>query len=269
MMKRVWSIGILFLALLPVKVWAFGGCESDCTKCHTLTAEEAQKILVKLGATEARPLEIRMSPVKGLWEVAIEDQGQRAIMYVGFSKRQVIAGPVFEVETGLNKTQESFEKMGAQPARYVDFPKIPLDPALVLGDRGAPYKVVVFTDPDCPFCAKAHEEMKKVVAGRKDIAFFLKLMPLTVHPDAFWKSQSILCGKSLHRLEDNFEKKDIPKPECDNKPEVEANIRLAQELGITGTPTLVLPDGLIITGVKDANTLVDLITNPPKKGDSK
>jgi thiol:disulfide interchange protein DsbC len=268
-MKRVWIIGILSLALLPMKVWAFGGCEEDCTKCHSLTAEESQKILGKLGAAEAKALEIRISPVKGLWEVVIEDKGQRGIMYVGFSKRHVIAGPIFDVDAGLNKTQESFEKMGEQPARYVDFSKIPPDPALVLGDTGARYKVAVFTDPDCPFCARAHEEMKKAVAERKDIAFFLKLMPLRLHPDAFWKSQSILCRSSLQWLEDNFEKKDIPKPDCDNGPEVEANIRLAQELGITGTPTLVFPDGLVITGVKDAKTLIELVTNPPKKGDAK
>ena len=190
-------------------------------------------------------------------------------MYVGFSKRHVIAGPIFDVDAGLNKTQESFEKMGEPPARYVDFSKIPLEPALVLGDKGARYKVAVFTDPDCPFCAKAHEEMKKVVAERKDIAFFLKLMPLRFHPDAYWKSQSILCRSSLQWLEDNFEKKDIPKPDCDNKQEVDANIRLAEELGVTGTPTLVLPDGLVITGVKDAKTLIELVTNPQKKGDAK
>ena len=266
-MKRVLIIGFLSLMLLPVKVWAFGGCEEDCTKCHRLTAEETQKILGKLGATDAKALEIRISPVKGLWEVVIDDRGQRGIMYVGFSKRHVIAGPIFEVDTGMNKTQESFEKMGEQPARYADFSKIPLEPALVLGDKNARYKVVVFTDPDCPFCAKVHEEMKKVVAERNDIAFFLKLLPLRIHPDAFWKSQSILCRSSLQWLEDNFGKKEIPKPDCDNRPEVEANINLAEGLGITGTPTLILPDGLVTSGVKDAQTIIQLVTNPPKKGD--
>ncbi len=268
-MKRVLIIGVCVLFLLPLQAWAFGGCEEDCAKCHSLSTEEAQKILNKLGALEAKALEVKMSPVKGLWEVVVDDKGQNGIMYVGFSKNHVIAGPIIEVEAGLNKTQESFEQLNQQPARYVDASKIPLEPALVLGEKDARYKVAVFTDPDCPYCAKAHEEMKKVVAERKDIAFFLKFMPLSFHPDAFWKSQSILCKGSLQWLEDNFAKKEIPKPDCDNKPEVEANIRIARELDITGTPTLVLPDGLVVRGVKDAKTLIELVTNPPKKGETK
>jgi thiol:disulfide interchange protein DsbC len=267
-MNRIWIIG-LFVLLLPVSARGFGGCEEDCLKCHSLTAEEAQKILGKLGAPQAKAMEIKISPVKGLWEVVIDDKGQRGIMYVGFSKRHVIAGPVFDVDAGLNKTQESFDQINQKYARYVDTTKIPPEPALILGRKDAPNKVVVFTDPDCPFCGKLHEELKKVIAERRDIAFFLKLMPMSFHPDAYWKSQSILCKSSLQWLEDNFAKKEIPRPDCDNKPEVEANIILAQELGITGTPTMVFPDGLVIIGVKDANTIIELVTNPPKKGDSK
>ncbi len=260
-------IAVLFAAegMLPMKAFAFGGCEEDCMKCHTLTTQDVQNVLTKLGAASAKPVDIKISPVKGLWEVIIEDKGTRGVMYIGFSKRHVIAGPIFEVDTGANKTQETFERVNRDLVRYVDFAKIPLETALVIGEKNAKYKVAVFTDPDCPYCAKVHEELKQVVAERKDIAFYLKLMPLSMHPDAFWKSQSILCKNSLQWLEDNFAKKEIPKPDCDNKQEVEANIKLASELGITGTPTLVFPDGMVVVGGKDAKGIIDLVTNPPKK----
>ena len=270
-MKKVLFIGLFIVLLyalegmLPVKVFAFGGCEEDCMKCHAMSTQDVQEILKKLGAPEAKPLDIKISPVKGLWEVIIEDRGTRGVMYIGFSKRHVVAGPVFEVDTGMNKTQETFERVNRDLIRYVDFAKIPLDNSLVIGEKNAKYKVAVFTDPDCPYCARAHEEIKKIVAERKDIAFYLKLIPLQMHPDAFWKSQSILCKSSLQWLEDNFAKKEIPKPDCDNKQEVEANIKLATELGVTGTPTLILPDGMVMVGGKDAKAIIDLVTNPPKK----
>lgn len=256
-------------AILPVKVFAFGGCEEDCMKCHAISTQDVQQILTKLGAAEAKPLDIKMSPVKGLWEVIIEDKGTKGVMYIGFSKRHVVAGPVFEVDTGMNKTQETFEKMNRDLLRYVDYAKIPLEKSLIIGQKDAQYKVAVFTDPDCPYCAKAHEEIKKVVAERKDIAFYLKLMPLSMHPEAFWKSQSILCKGSLQMLEDNFAKKEIPRPDCDNKQEVENNIRLASELGITGTPTLVFPDGMVVAGGRDAKAIIDLVTNPSRKEEKK
>ena len=270
-MKKILIIGFFVTLLyalegmLPVSVFAFGGCEEDCMKCHAMSNQDVQQILTKLGAAEAKPLDIKLSPVKGLWEVIIEDKGTRGIMYIGFSKRHVVAGPIFEVDTGMNKTQETFEKVNRELVRYVDYAKIPLDNALIIGEKSAKYRVAVFTDPDCPYCARVHEEIKKVVAERKDIAFYLKLMPLPMHPDAFWKSQSILCKSSVQWLEDNFAKKEIPRPDCDNKQEVEANIKLASELGITGTPTMVLPDGMVVIGGKDAKAIIDLVTNPPAK----
>lgn len=268
-MKKILVLFFLTALLLPMKVSAFGGCEEDCNKCHSINTQEVQQILTKLGAAQAKPLEVKISPVKGLWEVIIDDRGTRGVMYVGFSKRHVVAGPVFEVDTGTNKTQETFERVNRDLVRYVDFAKIPLEKSLIIGEKDAKYKVAVFTDPDCPYCAKVHEELKKVVAERKDIAFYLKLMPLPMHPDAFWKSQSILCRSSVEWLEDNFAKKVIPRPDCDNKEEVEANIKLAAELGITGTPTLVFPDGMIVVGGKDAKGIIDLVLNPPAKKESK
>jgi len=100
--------------------------------------------------------------------------------------------------------------------------------------------------------------MEKVVQERKDVAFYIILFPLAMHKDAYWKSKSIVCNKSLKMLEEAFAKKTIPQPECDTK-EIDSNIKLAEALGITGTPTLVLPDGRIHSGTMPANQLLDFI----------
>jgi thiol:disulfide interchange protein DsbC len=102
--------------------------------------------------------------------------------------------------------------------------------------------------------------MKKIIDERKDIVFYLKMFPLKNHPDAYEKSKSIACEKSLALLEDAFEKKPIPKPKCETSV-VDENIKLGQKLGITSVPTLVLPDGRTIPGYKDAKTLINLIGN--------
>ena len=249
-------------------VFAFGGCEENCQKCHSFDVKEAQGILAKLNAPDATVIDVTMSPIKGLWEVTLDNKGQRGIMYVGFSKKYVMGGPIFEVETSMNKSQESLRKLNNESPRYVEQTQISLDNALLMGDGNARYKVVVFTDPDCPFCGKLHDELKKVIADRKDIAFYLKLMPLAMHPDARWKSESILCSRSLQLLEDNFEQKPIPKPDCDTSG-IEKNIALAQVLGITGTPTLVMPDGMVVSGARDAKTIINMVMNPQKKEETK
>ncbi len=269
-MKKIFflvSLAVLFsLVLGPAEVGAFGGCEEDCGKCHSLNRDEAHAILERLKVTDAKVLDVKMSPIKGLWEVDVEKNGRKGALYVGFSKKYIVGGPILEVATAENRTGETIREMNRRPDRYVDTSKISLKDAILLGDENAKHKVIVFTDPECPYCAKLHQQLKKIVSGRKDFAFYLKLMPLKMHPDAYWKAESILCGKSLELLDRNFEKKPIPRPgpACDPEP-VDENIKTGQALGITGTPTMIMPDGLVVVGVRDAKTIIDLALKPKGK----
>jgi thiol:disulfide interchange protein DsbC len=102
--------------------------------------------------------------------------------------------------------------------------------------------------------------MKKIIEERKDIAFYLKVYPLKNQPEALEKSKTILCEKSLALLEDAYEKKPIPKPKCETSAVYE-NMKLAQKLGITSVPSVILPDGRVLPGYKDAKTLISLIGN--------
>lgn len=102
--------------------------------------------------------------------------------------------------------------------------------------------------------------MKKIIDERKDIAFYIKMFPLKSHLEAYEKSKSIVCEKSLTLLEDAYENKPLPKPKCETAAVAE-NIKLAQKLGITSVPTLILPDGRLILSPTDAKALIYLIEN--------
>jgi len=104
--------------------------------------------------------------------------------------------------------------------------------------------------------------MKKVLEKRKDIVFYIKLYPLPMHKGAYDKAKAIICEKSLSMLEDAFEKKELPKPKCETTA-VDENIKLAGKLSITGTPAIILPDGGIVPGYKDAESLIQMIDKKP------
>ena len=93
---------------------------------------------------------------------------------------------------------------------------------------------------------------------RKDIVFYVKLFPLPMHKDAYWKAKSIICNKSVNMLEANFEGKEIPRTDCDSM-EIDANIKLAKSLGIDGTPTLIMPDGRVHAGTMPVDKLIEMI----------
>jgi thiol:disulfide interchange protein DsbC len=100
--------------------------------------------------------------------------------------------------------------------------------------------------------------MKKVIEERKDIAFYIKMFPLRIHPEAYEKAKAIVCEKSLALLEDAFEKKPLPKPKCETTV-IDENIKLAEKLGISSVPSIILPNGRVVPGSRDAKALIELI----------
>ena len=102
--------------------------------------------------------------------------------------------------------------------------------------------------------------MKTIIEERKDIAFYIKLVPLRSHSEAYEKSKTIVCEKSLALLEAAHEKKPLPNPSCETTV-IDENIKLAEKLGITSLPSIVLPDGRVFPGYRDAKSLIELIGN--------
>ncbi|MBI4685737.1 MAG: hypothetical protein HY755_11115 [Nitrospirae bacterium] len=116
--------------------------DHDCIKCHKLTNEEAQNFL-KDGIPDVKILEVKPAQIKGLWEVVFEARGQKGILYIDSEKKLLVSGQLFDLKKKTNLTAEKLSEINK-----VDFSKIPLDDALVMGDKNALKKMVVFTDPE-------------------------------------------------------------------------------------------------------------------------
>lgn len=135
------AVFITCLMLIP-QVYGNEKPEHNCVKCHQLTNSEAQNIL-REGIPDAKVLEAGPGPVKGLWEVAFDSKGQKGIVYISFSKELVVSGAVFNLKTKTNLTGEKLYSLNR-----IDISQIPLGDALVMGDKDAPRKVIVFDDPE-------------------------------------------------------------------------------------------------------------------------
>lgn len=137
---------LIFAAFLLVSdhglAYAFAQGDQDCSKCHTLSNEQAKKTLAEM-IPDIKILNIRASAIKGLWEIAIESGGKKGVVYLDYSGKHLISGNLFSIQTKTNLTQETL-----QDINKVDISQIPLKDALVMGDKNAKYKVIVFSDPD-------------------------------------------------------------------------------------------------------------------------
>jgi thiol:disulfide interchange protein DsbC len=240
------------MVVSPLAAGAFPGKDpkgGDCTKCHKLDKKDAEAIVKKI-APNGTVGEIKVAPVKGFWQIEVTAGAQRGAVFLDFSKKFVAQLIPVEYLDQQAAQQQKPQKM--------DFSKISLADAVVLGPADAKKKIVVFTDPDCPFCRRLHEEMKKVLSQRKDVAFYLILFPLEMHKDAYKKAQAILCEKSTALADDAFSGKEVPEPKCSAEA-VERTKALASSLGISSTPTLVREDGTVNAGALPADKLSEWI----------
>jgi thiol:disulfide interchange protein DsbC len=118
------------------------GEEKECSKCHTLSAEQAKDVL-KPFAPDVKILDIKQSPLVGIWEIAIESGAKKNVLYLDYSKKILILGNLINTKTKTNYYKESYDSINK-----IDFSQIPLDNALVMGPKDAKHKIVVFDDPE-------------------------------------------------------------------------------------------------------------------------
>ncbi len=252
------AVALPLALALAVPARAGEGCSSGkpCTECHQLTVKEAKGIL---GRVVDDVLEVRAARIPGLWAIDVKKRGQKVPIYLDFSKKYLVTGDVLDLGTLTNLTRDRYISLNR-----IDPSIIPLDDAVVVGDPAAEVRIVVFDDPECPFCKKLHPEMKKVVSQRPDVAFFIKMLPLKIHPNARKKAEAIICAKSAQLLEDSLAGKEIPDPTCETD-QVEKNEALARKIGVRSTPTLVFPDGRVVPGYKNAARILRFLEEDKKE----
>lgn len=226
----------------------------NCVSCHSLTTAEAGKILKGLGEVKS----IKMSPVKGLFEVTVQQGNRQAVAYLDFSKKLLVPGPIFDTATKTSLTPPPVEL--PKILSKVELEKIPLTNSIIMGNPKGKKRLIVFTDPDCSFCGRLHGELKKLVVLEPDLAIYIKMFPLKMHPDAYDKARVILGSQSLEMLEKAFAKEALPAPGGkDPKEPVDETLKVGESLGIDGTPAMIFPDGRLVSGARDVTALRGLL----------
>ncbi|MBF0537561.1 MAG: DsbC family protein [Nitrospirae bacterium] len=260
---RLVSLMMAFLAVgffYDVReAFSFGGCDENCISCHKLSVEEAGQLLKDFAPT-AKVEAVQQAPSKGLWEITINTGKNNVIAYLDYSKENLIIGSIVKIKTKKNLTEDRLTEVNK-----VNVSTIPLKNSILMGPKNAKIQLIVFTDPDCPFCKQLHGELKALLEKLKDVSIHIILFPLTkLHPMSYKHSKAIACEKSLKLLDDVFAGKEIPEPKCETSV-IDDNIKLAEGIGLTGTPAVVMPDGRVLRGTFKADDLVKEIEKSTHK----
>ena len=132
----------LFTIFIFSNTYCSNASDQKSSSCNQIKKDDLLPLLKNL-APDIEILEIGTAPIEGLCEVAIETTGRKGILYTDPATKYIISGSIFEIATKANLTQERLIALNK-----VDVSQIPIDNAILMGDKEAKHRVIVFTDPD-------------------------------------------------------------------------------------------------------------------------
>ena len=145
-MRKYISSLIFLIPLLTIFIFSNTYCsnasDQKASSCNKITKDDLLPLLKNL-APDIEILEMGTAPIEGLCEVSIETKGRKGILYIDPATKYIISGSIIEIATKTNLTQQRLIDLNK-----VDFSQIPLDNAILMGNKEAEHRVIVFSDPD-------------------------------------------------------------------------------------------------------------------------
>ncbi|MDC7714785.1 DsbC family protein [Vogesella sp. LYT5W] len=191
---------------------------------------------------------VQPAPVAGLFEVVVkmkqQGRAQYSVVYTDAKVDHLITGDLIDTKTRTSVTEERLAELNKVT---VDWAKLPLDKAIKEVRGKGERKLVVFSDPDCPFCKKLERES---LSQLDNVTVYTFLYPLAqLHPDAPRKARQIWCSGDRAGSWLGFMREGKAPGGSDKCATPLAEIAaLGERLGISGTPALVFPSGELVAG---------------------
>lgn len=233
---------------------SFGSVFSQSTPGlpKAISAIEAARIgaelkAVREGIVAAYPdttiTSVTSTPIPGLYEVLMG----KNIAYTDKAGRYLVFGHMIDGKERINLTER---RLAA--AQKGEVANLPGDKAIKVKQGTGERKIYVFTDPDCPFCRQVEPELEKL----KDITIHYMLMPLA--ESAVEKATSIWCAKDrIGAWKSAIAGKQIPLARC--QAPIEEFRLAAKRFGIQGTPSMISPEGRVLSGYTSAEDIENFL----------
>ncbi|HIO91350.1 MAG TPA: DsbC family protein [Leucothrix mucor] len=206
------------------------------------------------------PDSLTKSPLPGVFQVLYGTE----VVYVSADGKYFIAGDLINTETRENLSEV------AQRSVRNDILKTKLKDPIVFKAKDEKHVIKVFTDIDCPYCAKLHREVPKLNDSGITVEY-LMFPRAGVGSKSFDKAVSVWCaGDSAAQqtaMTTAKERKPIDAKKCENP--IKAQYNVGQEIGVTGTPAIVTSSGRLIPGYMPADRLAKMLEADAAKTSSK
>lgn len=211
-------------------------------------ADSVNKLKQALAKSMPRvnPTQISATPIEGLFEVVVGSQ----VVYMSDDARYMIEGDLYDLTTSRNISEEAKSVF-----RRSAIEKLGADNMLVYTPKTVKDTITVVTDIDCPYCRRLHDEVPDYLENDVQVRYIF--MPLKGAAD-MKKTVSVWCSDDQQTAL-NIAKSggDVEEKSCENP--IKDHMKLARDLGVRGTPAILLENGNLLSGyVPYGKLLADL-----------
>ena len=251
-LKRI-SFLVVFAALAAVTAMAGEPDGQDDPRAAMAQA------LNRRGLSDVKPEDLSPSPIAGVWELAVDME----FYYVTEDGRYLVKGEIIDLNGFVNVTEHRKNSARLAALREIDESRM-----IIFSPAEEPdIRLTVFTDIDCAYCQKLHQEIDALNELGVEIRylFYPRSGPGSsswMKADAVWcshdRQQALTEAKKLARAHARSGKAVVPSvaPEnCTDSP-VQEHYELATQLA-RGTPAIVTESGQLISGYLPAAQLVE------------
>lgn len=199
------------------------------------------------------PTSIEPSVVQGWYEVVVGAH----VVYMSADGRYMFQGELIDVQKRVSLTEpRRFE------AQRMVLGKVSEDKMIVFTPKEKKRTITVFTDIDCGYCRKLHNEIDQYLNEGIEVRYLM-------YPRAGKNSDSYRKAVAVWCADDRNEALTVAKSNgplemqtCDNP--VDEHMQLAATLGLRGTPLIVTDYGETLPGYVPAKKLSKHLEQNPR-----
>lgn len=192
------------------------------------------------------------APIAGFYEVQVESG---PVLYVSANGEYFFDGNLYQVNAGQFVDVRDMRLNGERQALFASRSTSDM---IIFKPAGQTKAVMnVFTDVDCGYCRKLHREVPELNAYGIEVRY-LAYPRAGIPSESYNKIATAWCAKNQQDIFTRIKNgENIPTSVCDDNPVAE-HFTMGQNLGVTGTPSIILMDGTMIPGYKPAADLAKI-----------
>jgi thiol:disulfide interchange protein DsbC len=195
---------------------------------------------------DAQVSSISPSPISGLQEIML---GGDIVYMTDDGRYMFIKGDLVD----LNERRNISEDHRGQ-ARLTALKDAGMENMITFAPQNPKHFIYVFTDLDCGYCRKLHSEVAELNKGGIGVRY-MAFPRAGIGSESYTKAVSVWCAKDKQTaLTDAKNGKSITPASCDNP--VKKQYELGQQMGVRGTPTIILEDGRELGGYVPSEQLI-------------